>query len=267
MPPGKASEAAAAILATVHRALEEAGGAADLEVMVVGAAGTGLEENCEALHAALAAGRVAARVHVTTDGAIALESAFPNGPGILLSAGTGSVAHARDADGVVWRVGGRGWRFGDEGSAYALGRAGISAALRGKDGRGPSTALAEAIPSAARAASDEEFQRWLLAVDVAAVARLAHVVWDAAVKGDRVSTELVTSGIDELVSHVQALLRRFPNDATVDVAMNGGLIAMGAPLRPAVVEALGRVAPQVHVVDVEVDPPLGALAVAARMAE
>ncbi len=262
---GNVLEAAAAMIATVAEASDQAGESGTLELMVVGAAGTGLEENREALHAALAATSVARRVHVTTDGEIALESAFPNGPGILLSAGTGSAAHARDPDGVVWRVGGRGWQFGDEGSAYALGRAGISAALQGGEGRGETTVLSDTIPAAVPVSSAEGFHRWLKDADVESVAKLAHIVSDAAAGGDRVAQGLVADTLRDLVSHVRALLHHFPESATVDVAMSGGLISPGSPLRSGLLDALVARGRQVHPVEVGVDPAVGALAMAARL--
>jgi N-acetylglucosamine kinase-like BadF-type ATPase len=262
---GKVPGAAAAIVATVANASNQAGESGVLEFMVVGAAGTGLEENREALHAALADTSVVRRVHVTTDGEIALESAFPSAPGILLSAGTGSIAHARDADGVVWRVGGQGWRFGDEGSAYALGRAGISAALQGIERRGSATALSDTIPAAV-SESAESFHRWLQDADVEAVAKLARVVSHAAAEGDSVAQRLVGETLRDLVAHVRALLHRFPKSATVDFAMSGGLISAGSPLRAPLLDALAALGDQVRPVEVTVDPAVGALALAARLA-
>jgi N-acetylglucosamine kinase-like BadF-type ATPase len=54
-------------------------------------------------------------------------------PGILLIAGTGSIVFGRDKDGAMFRVGGWGPHFGDEGSGFWVGREAVRAALRSVD--------------------------------------------------------------------------------------------------------------------------------------
>ena len=66
-------------------------------------------------------------IDVVGDGPIALESAFGAGPGIIVIAGTGSIAYGRDANGTTARVGGWGFAVSDEGSAHWIGRAAIAA--------------------------------------------------------------------------------------------------------------------------------------------
>ena len=109
-------DAAQSIATTVAKAFHEANVGDPIEVLVVGAAGTRLDTDRQALQLALLDLSPAKEVLVTSDALVALESAFREKPGILLIAGTGSIAHARDASGNLWRVGGFGWRFGDEGS-------------------------------------------------------------------------------------------------------------------------------------------------------
>jgi N-acetylglucosamine kinase-like BadF-type ATPase len=58
-----------------------------------------------------------------------LELATQGAPGLVLHAGTGSFVAARTPDGRVHYAGGIGWRFGDEGSGYDLGRRAIARAL------------------------------------------------------------------------------------------------------------------------------------------
>jgi N-acetylglucosamine kinase-like BadF-type ATPase len=59
-------------------------------------AGAGRDEERDTLQAALEADRIAGSVAVLTDAEIALEDAFGAGPGILLTAGTGSIAYGKD---------------------------------------------------------------------------------------------------------------------------------------------------------------------------
>jgi glucosamine kinase len=69
------------------------------------------------------------RIDTVDDSVPVLELATRGGPGIVLHAGTGSFVAARTPDGAVHYAGGIGWRFGDEGSGYDLGRRAIARAL------------------------------------------------------------------------------------------------------------------------------------------
>jgi len=264
--PGHAAAAADAIAFTVREALAAAGTDMPAALLVVGAAGTGRATERDELVRALADYGLAERVEVTTDAAIALESVFHSGPGILLNAGSGSIAYARDADGVVWRVGGLGWQMGDEGSGYWIGRAALSASGKAADGRGPSTALSAALAGAIGAASLDDMVDWAGRADHKEVASLTRTVCHHARHGDAVARALVEAAGRELAEHVIALLHRFPGAHRVDVALAGGVLSPDSPVRDALLRILAEDAPAARHVDVVVDPTLGALTLAARLA-
>jgi len=67
---------------------------------------------------------------ITADDSLPVLELATNGqPGLVLHAGTGSFVAARAPDGSVHYAGGVGWRFGDPGSGYDLGRRAIGRAL------------------------------------------------------------------------------------------------------------------------------------------
>ena len=72
-------------------------------------------------------------IDVVGDMQIALEAAFDTGPGVIVIAGTGSIAYGRDHEGNTARAGGWGFAIGDEGSAHWIGREAVRAVLRGFD--------------------------------------------------------------------------------------------------------------------------------------
>ncbi len=72
-------------------------------------------------------------IEVVGDIQIALEAAFGAGPGVIVIAGTGSIAYGRNAHGASARAGGWGFAIGDEGSAHWIGRAAVGAVLRATD--------------------------------------------------------------------------------------------------------------------------------------
>jgi N-acetylglucosamine kinase-like BadF-type ATPase len=72
---------------------------------------------------------LASRVRVMSDAEAAYHGALGGGPGVLVLAGTGSMALARDARGRWARAGGLGPLLGDEGSAFWIGREWLRASL------------------------------------------------------------------------------------------------------------------------------------------
>src|SRR5688572_29685850 len=70
-----------------------------------------------------------------------LELATDGKPGLVLHGGTGSFVAARGPDGDIHYAGGVGWRFGDGGSGYDLGRRAVARALLELQGWSPVSPL------------------------------------------------------------------------------------------------------------------------------
>jgi len=81
------------------------------------------------------------RTLVTDDAQIALAGATAGEPGVVVIAGTGSIAFGRKAVGRTARAGGWGYLFGDEGGAFWIARQALRAALRWEEGWGVPTSL------------------------------------------------------------------------------------------------------------------------------
>src|SRR5437763_1380895 len=81
------------------------------------------------------------RLIVTNDAVIALAGATEHGNGVIVIAGTGSIAVGRHPEGARTRAGGWGYIFGDEGSAFDIARQALRAALRMEEGWGAPTRL------------------------------------------------------------------------------------------------------------------------------
>jgi len=73
-----------------------------------------------------------------------LELATAGAPGLVLHAGTGSFVVTRGPEGAVFYTGGLGWKFGDPGSGFDLGRRALAHALLELQAKSP---LADARPS------------------------------------------------------------------------------------------------------------------------
>ncbi|MEX2472673.1 MAG: BadF/BadG/BcrA/BcrD ATPase family protein [Gemmatimonadota bacterium] len=256
----------------VAAAVREALMAADVEAPVgklwVGLAGAGREHVRAAAEADLAALGLADRVRVGTDVEAAFESAFGEGPGILLIAGTGSIALCRSPTGETFRTGGWGARLGDEGGGYWIGMHALGAVARAEDGRAQDTALRDALTRRLGLSARAELIDLVDRATKAEVAELAPTVLEIAASGDPVAASIATDAAAALRTHVVALLERLERAGlewdTMELALWGGLIEADGPLRPTLDRLLAPLGFAVHTAPI--DPPLGAARLASRLA-
>ena len=259
--PGRALASASTITEVVRRALSTAGRLTG-DVLVVGAAGAGREPERDELRKALRSENIASNVVVTTDIEIALAAAFAEGPGIVVSAGTGSVAVGRDQSGKRHRIGGYGWQMGDEGSGYAIGRASLGAVSRARDGRSPNTALSERLLEVTRSTDFDALIRWAAGASPAEVAALAPHVLDVAAEGDPLAQGIADYAARELSQLALCLLPKMDLTPPVRVAVTGGLLTPDQPLRKTLLAKLAE-EPAFQPTEAPVDAVAGALHLAA----
>jgi N-acetylglucosamine kinase-like BadF-type ATPase len=267
MRPGGAERTAAVILEVARRATAQASLTLPAMAALIGAAGAGRVPEQEALASAVKSAGAAERVAVRSDVEIALAAAFGNGPGVLVNAGTGSIAYARVADGRLFRAGGHGWQLGDEGGGYWLGRRALSAAARAQDGLGESSTLLERLLVALGLQTFDDLIRWTSMATPAQVAALAPHVLNAAREGETVAQRIVLEGAAELSQLVQALSRHFGGADDIRIATAGGLLRPASPLLTALRTRLAAEVPRARFADVggSVDAPVGALRLAAEL--
>lgn len=267
MRPGGAERSAAVILEVAHRATAQGRTSLPAAVAVVGAAGAGRAPEQEALAGALTAAGIATRVDVRGDIEIALGAAFGDAPGILVNAGTGSIAYARAPDGTLHRAGGYGWQLGDEGGGYWLGHRGLASAARSQHGLEESSTLLERLLVALGLRSFDDLVRWTTTATPAQVASLAPHVLNAALEGERVAQRIVEDAAAELLLLLQVLTPHFPGNDPIRVSTAGGLLRPGSPLLAVLRVKVGAEIPRARFVDVAgtVDAPVGALRLAAQL--
>jgi N-acetylmuramic acid 6-phosphate etherase len=152
---------------------------------------------------------------MTSDAVIAHAGALNGDPGVVLIAGTGVVALAIDANGALRTADGWGPWLGDEGGGTWIGAAGLRAALRGHDGRGPSTVLLDA--ARARFGAPETWPAQL--TDAAAIASFAPDV--LAAQGDSAALAIVSAAAEALAATARAA-------GDGPLAMVGGLAGVQA---------------------------------------
>lgn len=218
-----------------------------LEETSVDAAGLGLagvqaDEDAHKVVAALGE-RSAVPVAVTDDSEVALFGAFDGAPGVIVIAGTGSIACGRDGAGSRVRVGGHGFLLGDEGAGYWIGRECVRAALRARDGLGPRTALQQAVA----AVFDGDLTNAIRRVHESPRDRplLAQLVPLAASLDDQVAADVLDRAADHLAALADAVHARL---GPLPVAMAGGIFRVDA-IRRRFAARTGAVSPR-HVPEI-----------------
>ncbi|MEX2465278.1 MAG: BadF/BadG/BcrA/BcrD ATPase family protein [Gemmatimonadota bacterium] len=227
----------------VRESVRDAVGSAGLELpaaaLWVGLAGAGRESLRGRAEALLSEADLAEAVGVGTDVKAAFESAFGDGPGLLLIAGTGSIALGRSPDGRMERVGGWGALLGDEGSGYWIAMRALGCIARAVDGRAQPTALEDLLMGYLGLDDPYALIPWTNRASKAEVAALAPLVLEAARAGDSVAASIVTDAAAALRGHVIALLERLEgggddpgaSGADFPLVLWGGLIGEGGWLR------------------------------------
>jgi glucosamine kinase len=211
-------------------------------------------------------------VDVVGDMQIALEAAFAAGPGVIVIAGTGSIAYGRDRQGTTARAGGWGFAIGDEGSAHWIGRAAVSAVLRASD-RACGTAenilhgkFVAALCKVWGVTSLADLAQAANSIPPPDFAALFPVV---AASQDVLALQVLSNAGRELAEIAAVVANRlFPKDETgpVPVAMTGGVFRHAVLTRGDFYNELRQLDPRVEINPRLVEPVEGALRMARRAA-
>jgi N-acetylglucosamine kinase-like BadF-type ATPase len=265
--------ARASILAAVHAAFADAGlEVRPLAAACFGLAGVGLAADRDAVLAWATHVPVADRMLVVADGMLPFADAAAEPWGVVVIAGTGSLALARPRTAVLTtetdsdRCGGWGPILGDEGSGYAIAVQALKAAMRAADGRGPDTILREAFLRrfAADRAADLVARLHAPGMGRREIADAAREVLAAAEVGDPVAVAIVTTAAADLAAHVRTLVDRNGFAAGVyPLRVTGGLLTASATLRRLLVEGLTATGHEPGSVTVVTDPAAAAARFAA----
>jgi N-acetylglucosamine kinase-like BadF-type ATPase len=159
---------------------------------------------------------------------------------------------------------------GDRGGGLQIGIAGLGAAVREQDGRGPATALSRTVPAFFGLRKPEDVSVALLKGTVAHddLLRLAPLVFAAATAGDAAALRILAEFADEVVTMAGALLRRLHLTRTdVEVVLGGGSLQTGDPwVFGRIATGVTAIAPDAQVSVLDVPPVFGAVAEALHLA-
>jgi N-acetylglucosamine kinase-like BadF-type ATPase len=211
-----------------------------------------------------------ARVLVTNDALVALVAGIGHEPGVVIVAGTGSIAYGRTRDDRAARAGGWGHVLGDEGSGYWIGRRALRAVVRQADGRGPATGLTPRIlqlfcVDRPEGLIREIYQRPLQPMAIAGVARCVE---EAAADGDPISSEILETAARELiVSAASVTVQLGLAGEAFTFVLAGGMFEALPSLARALAGRLPAIAPHARVKKLDREPAWGAVQLALAEAE
>jgi len=262
---------------SLHQAVNQACAAAKIDPQQVanaciGIAGAGREEIARAVHQ-MVAEAIPGEIEVVGDMQIALEAAFGVGLGVMVIAGTGSIAYGRDALGRTARAGGWGFAISDEGSAHWIGRAAVAALLRAADqsvheDAAEASILFRELKAAWKLRSLDELV--LTANSATDFAALLPAVLAAADAGDASAQQVLAQAGREL-AHLAAIVSRrlFADNrlsrSFVPLAMAGGVFGHSARVREVFRDEVRKLDSRVEVNPQVIDPVAGALQIARKV--
>ena len=204
---------------------------------------------------------------IASDGLTALLGAIGTRDGVVVAAGTGTACLARRGARFA-KVDGWGSLLSDAGSGFAIGRAGLDAALREYDGRGGSEALMDAARERFGELERLPEQIYSAPVPTRAVASFAADVGNAAEAGDEYARTILANAARELaVSACAAASRLFELGEPVLVSYAGSVFQAGALIAEPFRREVEARLPGASVEDPEGDPLAGALVLAGLAAE
>ena len=195
------------------------------------------------------------------DAVVAQAGAFEGGPGVVVIAGTGSVAYARSASGETMTVGGWGYLFGDEGSAFWFARRAIEDAIRDEDS-GKKNPLTTTVVQHFNSPSLHALVRSFYAGEITrtSFAHFARAMIDAAGAGDASAMRYVQQAAQALADlAVRTMARAGMHSGPL--AFLGGM-TKGAVMKEAIAGAVRDAAPDARQVEPRADAATGALLLA-----
>jgi N-acetylglucosamine kinase-like BadF-type ATPase len=251
----------------LHQVMDEAIGDRDVRpaAICLGIAGVDREDDAEAVRGIMRRIGFKTRTLVVNDALIALVAGAGDRPGVVVVAGTGSIAYGRDGGARAARAGGWGYLLGDEGGGFWIGRAALAAVVRQFDGRGPETLLTELVLEQMRLANPTELIHAVYGGGLHryAIASIAPLVQRAADEGDAVAAALVDRAATELSSAASSVIARLGMRGDAFPTVLAGGVFRGLPSLVGKVAAhVAEVAPRSDVRPLEAEPALGAVTLA-----
>ncbi len=207
---------------------------------------------------------VGGEVQVVGDMEVAMEAALGAAPGVMVIAGTGSIAFARNGEGRTARAGGWGYAISDEGSGHWIGRRAVSAVMRAAD-EGRAGTLEHEVCRAWQINSRSDLVKEGNRMPPPDFSQLLPAVLAAGKAGDPDAIGVLTDAGTELARLAAIVTQQlWPAECWVRMALAGGVFRHSNLVRQVFYYELRKQRPNSAVSFAVADPVVGALALARR---
>lgn len=206
-----------------------------------------------------------ARIIVGSDRESGLAAGLGKGDGIVVNAGTGASVTGRRGDRIE-RAGGWGHILGDAGGGYFLSIQALRLILREYDLHRSEASFTAEILAALALNTREELVRWVQTANNREIARLAPVVFQAALNGEANAVKIIEDGAGVLSEYTEAVASRLHLLAP-KVVLLGSLFQRDSIYTHAFRRKLKKNMPDARVAMSEHPPEFGAAWLAAETGE
>lgn len=236
-----------------------------VDALCIGIAGVDRDPEKELMRDLLRRLGIRRATRIVNDATVALVAGAPDGIGVVLVAGTGSIAYGVDSTGRTARSGGWGYLLGDEGSAFWLGHAAVRLGIRAADGRGPATTLYQRICEHLDLHAPSDLVGWFYDQELSRtrVAQLARLVEEAAAEGDEAAIELLEQAAQHLARAAHAVDRQLEFSGPYPLVLAGGAFRACPSLVVRLQAQLDL--PNARVARLEGEPAMGAVTLALEL--
>jgi N-acetylglucosamine kinase-like BadF-type ATPase len=206
-------------------------------------------------------------ITLETDARVALAGATGAKPGVVIIAGTGSIACGVNSRGRFARAGGWGPTMGDEGSGSYIGRRALESIMMSYDYRGEPTSMMEPILRHFGVTSPPELPPVIYDdpdMAMREIAQLSKIAVRAAEEGDQVARDILKDAAKELAVAAIAVIEQLRMDRDkFHVAYVGGVFEAGELILGPLREEIQAFAPRAEI-SAPIDPPVIGAAKMAR---
>ncbi len=258
------ASAAHAVQSAIEQACHQAGIApAQITAACIGLAGVSHPDNHRKMFEAISAALPDLNFTLETDARIALAGATAGKLGVVIIAGTGSIAYGVNKDGEVARAGGWGPTLGDEGSATYIGRRALEAVMTAYDYRThENTLLTEKICRFFNVSSPLELPAVIYVPNnnaMGEIAKLAKEVTLAAQEGDVTAIGILKDAAHELARAINAVITQLEmQHEEFRIGYVGGVFSAGEFILEPLREEISAFAPQAKITEPAHAPAVGA---------
>ncbi|MDZ5710997.1 BadF/BadG/BcrA/BcrD ATPase family protein [Jeotgalibacillus haloalkalitolerans] len=209
------------------------------------------------------------KINIANDAIAALYAGTAGAPGIVLIAGTGSIAYglSKDQSNPV-RVGGWGYLLGDEGSGYHIGQMALTSVLKSFDGRGPHTLLTTMLADHFEIRNIQEIIPIIYGDQYTRtlIGSLAEIVMKAEASGDGVAAGILKQAVIEKCLIVKAAISQM-KEKDITIVLHGGLFTNDRYKKKFCTQLKSELNTEVNMIESHLPPVAGAYILALQQSD